>query len=381
MTTEPEQPQDTTHNDAPLAASEEKASTPAKYHAEFSPPTHDRRQFTVFQVDDFAFHPTPTKTAHWAVPWSDLMMTMFILFLIMFVYQTEHKKLMVSAETEVVGGQTTGALDVVAENKPSASFAPIKPGLPLITAGTIKKVVPIHIEDIDVNTRFFNDGKENQMERIKKSVEKPSPPMKKGEEKSSLPAEPPAAKEAELLTDQGPSRPSLLSLEQAAAGSEEKNKKLYETLSNTLTRYNLDRYASVQLIQGTGVHITLSSDLFFTADKAELTPKSMTPLQKIGASLKETPFMIEIIGHTDNQSMRSNAFPSNWELSAARASAMARYFIEETDMAPNQFAVSGFSSYRPLYPNTTAQNRAANRRIEVIISNKYPQSVMADKNQ
>ena len=91
--------------------------------------------------------------------------------------------------------------------------------------------------------------------------------------------------------------------------------------------------------------------------------------------------MIEVVGHTDNQSMRSDTFPSNWELSVARASSVARFFIEETDMNPNQFLVSGFSSYRPLHPNTTAQNRAANRRIEVIISNKYPQTAMADKNQ
>ena len=55
--------------------------------------------------------------------------------------------------------------------------------------------------------------------------------------------------------------------------------------------------------------------------------------------------------------------------------------IEEIDMNPNQFTVSGYSMYRPLFPNTTLQNRAANRRIEVIISNKNPHQVMANKNQ
>lgn len=360
-------------------------SVPDEYRAEFSPPpAYDRRQFTVFQVDDFVFQPTPTKTAHWAVPWSDLMMTMFILFLIMFVYQAEHKKLLVSEETEVIGGETTGAIEIAAENKPSASFAPIKPGLPLITAGTIKKVEPIHIQDIEVNTPFLNKDNTNQMERIRKSVEKPPPPtsLKKTPESLSAEADVPAETEMGLLTDQGTTEPRPITPSgQTEVPGDDRIKKLYGTISNTLTRYNLGKYASVDLVSGTSLRITLSSDLFFTTEKAELTSKSLAPLQKIGAAIKGTPFMIDIVGHTDNQSLRSDRFPSNWELSAARASSVARFFIEETVMNPNQFAVSGFSSYRPLKPNTTAQDRATNRRIEVIISNTYPQPAKTDKNQ
>ena len=78
------------------------------------------------------------------------MMTMFILFLIMFVYQTAHQQILVGDETEVVGGQTTGALEIAPNKTPSLPYAPIKPGLPLITAGTIKKVEPIHIYNIDL---------------------------------------------------------------------------------------------------------------------------------------------------------------------------------------------------------------------------------------
>jgi chemotaxis protein MotB len=82
--------------------------------------------------------------------------------------------------------------------------------------------------------------------------------------------------------------------------------------------------------------------------------------------------MINIVGHTDNLPMRSNRFISNWELSVARASTVARFFIEEMDMNPNQFVVSGYSSYRPIVPNTTAENRAKNRRVEIIISKRLP---------
>ena len=82
--------------------------------------------------------------------------------------------------------------------------------------------------------------------------------------------------------------------------------------------------------------------------------------------------MINVVGHTDNLPMRSTRFKSNWELSVARASTVARFLIDEMDMDPNQFVVSGYSSYRPIEPNTTAENRAKNRRVEIIISKRLP---------
>ena len=82
--------------------------------------------------------------------------------------------------------------------------------------------------------------------------------------------------------------------------------------------------------------------------------------------------MINIVGHTDNLPMRSNRFKSNWELSVARASSVARFLIDKLDMNPNQFVVSGYSSYRPIAPNTTSENRAKNRRVEIIISKRLP---------
>jgi chemotaxis protein MotB len=356
---------------------------PVQYTSEFNLPAYDRRQLSVYSIDDFTFHSSSPYTTHWSVPWSDLMMTLFVLFLTLFVYQAEHKKLLVNDEIEVVGGDTTGALDIATGKSPSLPFAPIKPGAPLITTGTIKKVVPIHVEDIDVNTQFFNEKKENPLERIKKSVATPATPAKKAPERPPAPEDATAESRTELLTDQGTVEPQPITLEQTDTPGDDKISRLLGTISNTITRYKLDKYASVDLLSGTTVRILLSSDLFFITDKADLTSKSMASLQKIGAAIKNTPFMIDVVGHTDNQPQHSDRFPSNWELSVARASSVARFFMEETDMNPSQFVVSGFSSYRPLYPNTTTQNRAANRRIEVIISNKYPQPVMtsANKNQ
>jgi chemotaxis protein MotB len=87
--------------------------------------------------------------------------------------------------------------------------------------------------------------------------------------------------------------------------------------------------------------------------------------------------MINVVGHTDNLPMRSNQFMSNWELSVARASSVARFLIDEMGMNPVQFVVSGYASYRPIAPNTTAENRAKNRRVEIIISKRLPNPLPA----
>ena len=382
---EPEQPTGASADlrQAPVTGTGEKVPSPPAQEpprTEIHPPTptHDRRQFTVFQVDEFIFQQATTRTTHWSVPWSDLMMTMFILFLIMFVYQTAHKELLVGAQTEVIGGETVGALDIAPNTTASVPYAPIKPGLPLITAGTIKKIVPVHIYDLDQDVRSVQ-GTKSPEERITKSISPPLSTPPTASKTPSVPRKETAGSGTELLTDQGKRTPPLVDTNDGISKDPAANA-LLQTIADTIARYNLSRYASVDLAAGTDVRITLSSDLFFTAGKAELISKSILALQKIGAAIKNTPFMIDVVGHTDNQPTHSDHFPSNWELSVARASSVARFFIEETEMNPNQFAVSGYSSYRPLHPNTTLQNREGNRRVEVIIRAKYPPQVMTGKN-
>ena len=108
-----------------------------------------------------------------------------------------------------------------------------------------------------------------------------------------------------------------------------------------------------------------------------LSEKARSSLEKVAAAIRFTPYMINVVGHTDNIPMRSSLFKSNWELSVARASSVARYLIEEMGMNPSQFVVSGYSSYRPIAPNTTADNRAKNRRVEIIISKRLPEPLPA----
>jgi len=128
------------------------------------------------------------------------------------------------------------------------------------------------------------------------------------------------------------------------------------------------------------MRIILTGDLLFEVGESELSRESLESLQQITSVIKHTPYMINVVGHTDNVPMRSDKYKSNWELSVARASTVARFLIEKMEIPPNQFVVSGYSSYRPIEPNTTAQNRAINRRVEIIISKRLPRPLPATDN-
>ena len=88
--------------------------------------------------------------------------------------------------------------------------------------------------------------------------------------------------------------------------------------------------------------------------------------------LKENSFVINVIGHTDSTPTHSMLYPTNWELSTARACRVARYLITEAGVPKDRFFVSGHASLLPLMPNSTAANRSLNRRVEIILMKDRP---------
>ena len=158
---------------------------------------------------------------------------------------------------------------------------------------------------------------------------------------------------------------------------EELNTGIYDLSKVALANEKLERFASVELVPDKTVRIILTGDLLFPSGQAELTPNAIHSLKKLSSLIKKTPYMINVIGHTDSQPARSTRYPSNWELSLARASRVARFLIDDTKMPPTQFSVSGYSSFRPVKPNTNEENRKANRRVEIILSKELPQAEAA----
>ena len=118
----------------------------------------------------------------------------------------------------------------------------------------------------------------------------------------------------------------------------------------------------------TGIVVRISDKLFFDQGMAELKPEAVPVLTKLGGIMKPLGTMINVQGHTDNLTINTEDFASNWELSGMRALQVGRFFIQESQIPPDRIWITGYSEYRPLVPNTSSENRRRNRRVEIHIS-------------
>jgi chemotaxis protein MotB len=228
--------------------------------------------------EDFFSNRTMPKKVHWSVPWSDLMMTMFILFVVMYIYHSEKKEFL--------------APDGLGSER-SVQYTP------------------------------------------------PSP-----------------AKSGERGYDHQATLP-----------------KLFELSNKTLQARNLNNFASVDLVADKAVRIILTGDLLFAIGKAALKPEAKEKLKQLAPIIKKTPYKVNVVGHTDNLPVHSSSYSTNWELSVIRACVVARFFIEEMEVPEKKFFLSGHSYLQPLRPHTSEENRAVNRRVEIILTKDRPYGI------
>ncbi len=342
---------------------------------------------TVFVVDETTFSSTIPKATHWSIAWSDLMMTMFILFLSMYVYQTANQKFLKETGPEVIGGDTTEALQTLDSSGATFPFNPIYPGVPLMTSGTVKKVERVKLETLDPDSAFPANSLES-MSATAPEAPAPSEPRTEREESTepkqvamvigneqSEPTMPPPP----VPTTEDIIEPHPLPLEEGKLARDQ-FKEIFTMSQGALKENNLDKFARIDLVPDKTMRIILTGDLLFELGESDLSQNAQRSLRKLTSFIQHTPYMINVVGHTDNIPMHSARYASNWELSVARASTVARFLIDDMNIPPNQFVVSGYASYRPIRANTTSQNRAKNRRVEIIISKRLPQPLAATDN-
>ncbi len=116
-----------------------------------------------------------------------------------------------------------------------------------------------------------------------------------------------------------------------------------------------------------GLVITLREAGFFQSGSADPIPTSMNTLNAIALALAETSYDIRIEGNTDNIPIHNDRFDSNWELSTARATVLARIFIVNTHIAPVRISAAGYAEFHPVASNATAAGRGRNRRVDIIV--------------
>lgn len=142
---------------------------------------------------------------------------------------------------------------------------------------------------------------------------------------------------------------------------------LFEELTDLIVAEELE---GVELeLQERGLIVRFAEQVFFDLGEAELKPEAVTTLNSIAANLKSLPNPLRVEGHTDDWPIRTSRFPSNWELSVHRATNVVRYLVEEQGFDPTQLSAAGYAEYRPIRPNDTAENRAMNRRVDIVILN------------
>jgi chemotaxis protein MotB len=165
--------------------------------------------------------------------------------------------------------------------------------------------------------------------------------------------------------------------------SKEKGDKLAKSLERAVSIFQPEiKSRKVKITEDErGIVISLVADAFFESGSAELTPEGMEIVDKMGGFLSREEFwenIIRIEGHTDNIPPGGDLlerYPTNWELSSARAVKIARIFNEEYDIAGKGLQAIGYGEFQPIESNDIEEGRAYNRRIEIVIMRKQKYSL------
>jgi chemotaxis protein MotB len=139
-------------------------------------------------------------------------------------------------------------------------------------------------------------------------------------------------------------------------------RELTQTLSNQVAAHTV----SIQMGRD-GLVISLREAGFFASGSAAPKPQTLTTLSQIAASLGRTPYDLRVEGHTDNIPIHNEEFDSNWELSSARATHIARIFLGLKAMPADRLSAAGYAEFHPVASNDSAEGRAENRRVDLVV--------------
>ena len=128
---------------------------------------------------------------------------------------------------------------------------------------------------------------------------------------------------------------------------------------------------------GNMVEVEINTSILFVSGSSHLQPEAVSPLRKISKILSGTKHHIQVEGFTDNVPISTVAFPSNWELSAARSASVVHLFMKN-GVSPERMAAVGVGEYRPIDSNTSEVGRRRNRRVVVVIT---PESKTRSRNE
>lgn len=177
--------------------------------------------------------------------------------------------------------------------------------------------------------------------------------------------------------DQAQATNTLVSVLPKVLNEEEQKKieleKLHRENMHVIARAIMDTMSSmmkdgqVRVTQSQrGLAVEINASLLFSSGQASLTPESTKVLVELAKTLRVDNHDIQIEGHTDDTPINTPNFPTNWELSTARASSVVRLFAEN-GVIPERMVAAGYGEFKPIEPNTTPEGRARNRRVLITL--------------
>ena len=140
---------------------------------------------------------------------------------------------------------------------------------------------------------------------------------------------------------------------------------IFKKINDIISELELDNLVDAEQDKD-GVRIRMDGALVFPPGSASISPDAIPFLDHVAKVISESTADVVVEGHTDNTPMRSSLFPSNWELSAARAAAVVRFF-ESRGIPGFRLQAVGYGDTRPISENFTEEGRRKNRRVEILI--------------
>ena len=148
----------------------------------------------------------------------------------------------------------------------------------------------------------------------------------------------------------------------------EREKAEMESIIEDLAKESLDDKVQIEYMEST-THIVITDSVMFASGRARLKTTAQRVLEIVANAVTDSTQSVTVIGHTDNIPIGTSTYPSNWELSAARAASVVRFLLTQNQMLPpNRYQAIGKGEFEPVGPNDTPEGRARNRRIELLIS-------------
>ncbi len=155
-------------------------------------------------------------------------------------------------------------------------------------------------------------------------------------------------------------------------------KKLSKKIENSIKKQKMEESAEV-ITGNAGIRIRIKGYQMFNAGSANIKKQNLPFLETIYQGMKLFDYNLLVEGHTDNRPVYSEQFPSNWELSSARASSVIRY-LQDKKIDPQRLSAVGYSDQYPIADNSDKTERAKNRRVEFIFTQKELRMAIEDTN-